>query len=151
MRRLALRRFPNQVVRRRQSVGARNEYGEFVPGQVVETIFPARVLSASLEDRDFVGGVSLLERLKVYVPKGIARRRGQADALAWAGSALTWNGEPLVWGGDDGTLYVDDSVPFLAAHDDREADALVFAGVEYTVEQSETWPRFSRAIALRET
>ena len=75
-RRLALRRFPNEVVRRRQGPGGLNEYGEFEPGAVVETIYPARVLPVSLEDVDSVGGTSLLERLKVFVPRGIARRRG---------------------------------------------------------------------------
>ena len=151
MRRLALRRFPNQVVRRRQGPGIRNFYGEFVPGAIVETIYPARVLPLSLEDSDFVGGVSLVERLKVFMPRGIARRRGEGDALAWAGSVLTWNGEPLVWGGGDGMLFAEDSIPFLAAFEDRQGDALVFAGVSYVVEESQSWPRYSRAIALRET
>ena len=136
-RRLALRRFPNEVVRRRQGPGTRNFYGEFEPGPVVETIYPARVLPLSLEDSDFVGGVSLLERLKVFVPRGIARRRGEGDALEW--------------GGDDGTLIDDDSVPFLAAFDDRQADILVYAGAAYVVEESQSWPRYSRVIALRET
>ena len=150
-RRLALRRFPNEVVRRRQATGAFNEYGEFKPGTVVETIFPARVQPLSLEDADFAGGVSLVERLKVYVPQGVARNRGVADALAWGGSVLTWNGEPITWGGGDGTLYSEDSVPFLAAFDDRQADILVYAGAAYVVEESQSWPRYSRAIALRET
>ena len=150
-RRLALRRFPDSVVRRRQAAGAFNEYGEFKLGTVVETIFPARVQPLSLEDADFAGGVSLVERLKVYVPQGVARNRGVADALAWGGSALTWNGEPITWGGGDGTLYSEDSVPFLAAFDDREADVLVYAGIQYIVEESQSWPRYSRAIALRET
>ena len=79
MRRLALRRFPNEVVRRRQGPGTRNDYGQFEPGAVAETIYPARVLPLDLEDSDFVGGTSLLERLKVYVPRGIARLRGEAD------------------------------------------------------------------------
>ena len=60
-RRLALRRFPNEVVRRRQAPGGFNQFGEFEPGPLVETIFPARVLPLSLEDSDFVGGTSLLE------------------------------------------------------------------------------------------
>ena len=150
-RRLALRRFPDEVVRRRQGPGGYNEYGEFEPGAVVETIFPARVLPLSLEDSDFAGGVSLLERLKIYVPRGIARRRGEADALTWSGDALTWNGEPLRWGGGDGMLFAENSVPFLAAFEDRQADILVHAGIEYTVEESQDWPRYTRAIALRET
>ena len=151
MRRLALRRFPDEVVRRRQGLGTTNFYGEFEPGPVVETIFPARVLPLSLEDSDFVGSVSLLERLKVYVPRGIARRRAEGDALAWGGAVLTWNGEPIRWGGGDGMLFAENSVPFLAAFEDREADTLVYAGIEYIVDESQSWPRYSRAIALRET
>ncbi len=150
-RRLALRRFPDEVVRRRQGPGGFNEYGEFAPGAVVETIFPARVLPLLLSDSDFVGGASLVERLKVFVPRGIARRRGEADALAWHGAALAWNGEPLRWGGGDGALIEDDSIPFLAAFEDRQADVLVHAGVAYVVEESQDWPRFTRAIVLRET
>ncbi len=150
-RRLALRRFPNEVVRRRQGPGTTNFYGEFEPGPVVETIYPARVLPLSLEDSDFVGGVSLLERMKVFVPRGIARRRGEGDALAWGGAVLTWNGEAIRWGGGDGMLFADDSVPFLAAFEDRQADVLVHAGIEYTVEESQDWPRYTRATVLRET
>ncbi len=150
-RRLALRRFPNEVVRRRQAPGGFDEYGESAPGAVVETIFPATVLPLTLEDRDFVGGVSLVERLKVYVPRGIARRRGQGDALAWHGDVLTWNGDPLRWGGGDGALIEDDSIPLQAAFDDRQADVLVHAGVAYVVEESQSWPRYTRAIVLRET
>ena len=151
MNRLALRRFPNEVVRRRQGPGTTNFYGEFEPGAVVETIYPARVLPLSLTDSDFVGGAALVERLKVFVPRGIARRRGEGDVLTWAGAELTWNGAPLQWGGGDGMLFAENSVPFLAAFEDREADTLVYAGIEYIVDESQSWPRYSRAIALRET
>ena len=62
MRRLALRRFPNEVVRRRQGPGTRNFYSEFVPGAIVETIYPARVLPAmSLSLLKFVGQASLVD------------------------------------------------------------------------------------------
>ena len=64
---------------------------------------------------------------------------------------LTWNGEPIRWGGGDGMLFAENSVPFLAAFEDREADTLVYAGIEYIVDESQSWPRYSRAIALRET
>ena len=64
---------------------------------------------------------------------------------------LTWNGEAIRWGGGDGMLFADDSVPFLAAFEDRQADVLVHAGIEYTVEESQDWPRYTRAIALQET
>ena len=84
------------------------------------------------------------------MPNGIARLRGEGDALAWGGSVLMWNGEPLRWGGD-GTLIEDNTTPFLAAFDDRQADVLVYAGVSHIVEESQSWPRYSRAIVLRET
>ena len=151
MRRLALRRFPNEVVRRRQEPGVRNEFGEFEPGYILETIYPARILPMNLEDDDTVAGVALFERIKVLVPRGISRLRGEPDALEWAGSKLTWNGRPLSWGADDGVLVVNETVPFLAAFKDREADKMVYAGAEYVVVESQAWPRYSRAVALRET
>ena len=85
------------------------------------------------------------------MPRGIARHRGEADAVTWSGDALTWNGEPLRWGGGDGMLFAENSVPFLAAFEDRQADVLVYAGIEYTVEESQDWPRYTRATVLRET
>ena len=115
----------------------------------METIFPARVLPLLLSDSDFVGGVSLVERLKVFVPRGIARRRGQGDALTWNGDVLTWNGDPLRWGGGDGALIPDDSIPFLAAFEDRQADVLVHAGIAYVVEESQSWPRYTRANCIK--
>ena len=151
MRRLALRRFPNEVIRRRQGPGARNKYGDFEPGAIEETIYPARILPMNLEDLDKVGGERLFERLKVYVPRGISRVREEPDVLTWEGSALLWGGEPLVWSLDVGILVENETVPFLAAFEDREADVLVYASISYVVVASQTWPRYSRAIGLRET
>ena len=86
------------------------------------------------------------------MPRGIARRRGQGDALTWNGDVLTWNGVPLRWGGDDGALIQDDSIPFLAAFDDRQADVLVLHGHRLmSWRNRQDWPRYTRAIALRET
>ena len=150
-RRLALRRFPNEVIRRRYGPSTTNFYGESEPGPITETIFPARVLPLALQDSDFAGGVSLVERLKVYVPRGIARLRGEGDTLTWGGGVLRWGGEPITWGGGNGALFAEDSVPFFAAFDDRQADVLVYTGVSYVVEESQDWPRYTRAIALRET
>ena len=48
-------------------------------------------------------------------------------------------------------MIEDDSIPFLAAFEDRQADVLVYAGAAYVVEESQSWPRYTRAIALRET
>ena len=59
-RRLALRRFPNEVVRRRQGPGGFNRVWRIRAGRRwSKQSIPARVLPLSLEDSDFVGGVSL--------------------------------------------------------------------------------------------
>ena len=60
MRRLALRRFPNEIIRRRQGPGDFNEFGEFEPGQIVTVVLPALVQPVKLEDANFVGGVQIL-------------------------------------------------------------------------------------------
>lgn len=113
MRALSPRRFPDRITRRRQGEGSRNALGAFVPGVVEETEFRASVQPLALDDADIAGGVSLVERLRVYVP--------EPDALA-------------------------------AAFEDREADRVVFGGVEYTVEESRSWGgSHTRATVLRET
>ena len=83
MRRLALRRFPDAIVRRRQGVGAFDEYGEWIQGQIVTVVLPASIQPVKLEDSDFPGGVSLVDRLKVYVPVGIERVVTPGDTLRW--------------------------------------------------------------------
>ena len=90
MRRLALRRFPTEVIRLRHGPPTRNIYGETVAGRLVRTIHPARVLPLSLEDSNFVGGVSLVERLKVYSPIGIQRELGARDTIRWGNGVLMW-------------------------------------------------------------
>ena len=57
------------LARRRQTPGHRNEFGEFVPGLVVEEPFRASVQPLAIEHTDFVGGAMLSERVKVYVPE----------------------------------------------------------------------------------
>ena len=64
-------------------------------------------------DADIAGGVSLVERLRIYVP--------EPDALR-------------------------------AAFDDAGADAVAWLGLEFTVEESRSWPgSHTRATVLRET
>ena len=46
MRRLALRRFPDEVVRKRQGQGAFNQYGEYETAGPVETVFPGAGFAA---------------------------------------------------------------------------------------------------------
>ena len=152
MRRLALRRFPNEVVRRRQGAGGGfNIYGEPEPGAVVTAVLPASVQPLSLEDQNFVGGAQLMERLRVYVPTGIERVVGTGDNLLWGGDNLLWGGAPLQWGGFTGYISSDRN-PLAAAFDDRGADEVEYAGVIYIVEESQLWRgSYCRAVLLRET
>ena len=68
MSRLASRRFPDVIVRRRQAPGDFNTVGEWVPGALTETELMASLQPLHLEDSDIAGGAQLVERLRVYVP-----------------------------------------------------------------------------------
>ena len=138
-------------MRRRQGPGDFNEYGEFEEGQIVTVVLPAVVQPVKLEDANFVGGVQLVERLKVYVPTGIERIVTPGDVLSWYGEALRWNGAALMWGGFIGYRTGDEN-PLAAAFDDREADTVEIGTTRYVVEESELWRGgHVRAILLRAT
>ncbi len=151
MRRLSLRRFPHEVVRRRQAPGMFRRDGTFEPGAVTEAILPASIQPAKLEDLDLPEGTRYSERLTVYVPTGIERVVGSGETLTWDGDDLTLNGEPLTLGGFTG--YVDgDLNPLAAAFDDAQADEVEFAGLSYVVEESQLWAgSHCKATLLRET
>ena len=112
-RRLALRRFPHEVIRRRQAPGAFNEYGEYVEGGTITAVLPASIQPILLSDINAAAGVSLLARLAVFVPVGIERvvAAGENAGLEWAGEELTWNGEPLTWGGFSAAISFRTSLP----------------------------------------
>ena len=151
MRRLALRRFPREVIRRRQAPGARNEYGEHVEGGTITAVLPASIQPLSLTDTNTAAGVSLLSRLAVFVPVGIERVVGDGDVLEWGGERLTWGGQPLQWGGFSGYQASSDS-PLQAAFDDRGGDEVEIAGTIFVVEESQLWRgSHCRAVLLRET
>ena len=108
---LSARRFPHSITRKRQAPGDYNDFGEFEPGSVQETVLRANVQPVSLEEKDAAEGDRLDQRLRVYVP--------QPDAL-------------------------------IAAFEDRQADAVLVDGVEYTVERSRSWRgSHTRATLLR--
>ncbi len=111
--RLAARRFPDTVTRKRMMPGRFNQFGEYEPGQTVDTELRASIQPLSLEDADSAGGVQVSHRLSVYVP--------EPGALSAA--------------------FMDDA-----------ADHVVVDGLEYTVEESQSWRvHHTRAILLRET
>ena len=65
---LSKRRFPDTVTRKRQGMGSRNQYGEFVPGTVSETLFQASVQPLENSDNDTEAGSRAVRRRRVYIP-----------------------------------------------------------------------------------
>ena len=146
--RLAARRFPDRIIRRRELPGRRNDVGEWVPGQTVDFELRASVQPIALTDSDLVGGVQLVHRLKVYV---LPRRERVSTAVAtilWNGDPIAWEGSPLTWGAGS---TVSDVHALAAAMEMAGADRVVYAGALYVVEESRTWPAFTRATLLRES
>ena len=70
MTRLAIRRFPDEVTRKRALPGMYNDYGEYVSGAIRETVFRCSVQPLALDDTDIAGGAMLTERLRIYIPTG---------------------------------------------------------------------------------
>ena len=126
----------------------RDSFGEWRPGQIAEFQLRASVQPLRLEDAELAGGSQLVHRLKVYaLPR--RERIGFAQAvLLWNGDPLTWNGDPLTWG--LGAEFFDEHA-IAAAFENAGADRVRWQGVEYVVESSETWPRYTKAVLLRET
>lgn len=150
MRRPALRRFPREVIRRRQGAGVWNVYGEYEAGPIARVILPASIQPLSLEDNDLVGGSQLAERMRVFVPVGIERRLVAGEVVTFLGDVLLLNGSPVRFGASTGYL-AGDSNPLAAAFDDRGADGVEIGTTTYTVEESQLWVgSHCRAILLRQ-
>ena len=79
---LSADRFPDTIIRIRTTPGMRNMFGEYVPGVKVEKNFPASVQPMSLKDAEDAGGVSVSERLSVYVPEPDALSAAFGDDAA---------------------------------------------------------------------
>ena len=65
--RLAARRFPQTITRRRRGPGTVNQFGEFVEGAITETELRASVQPLTVDDVPTGGGVSLQSRFVVFV------------------------------------------------------------------------------------
>ena len=145
----AARRFPDTITRIREGPGMRNSFGEWQAGQSEEFELRASIQPVKLEDSDLAGGSQLIQRLRCYaLPR--RERIGFARAvLLWNGDPLTLGGEPLTWG--LGYEFLDKHA-LAAALENASADRVrLNDGVEYVVESSETWPKYTRAILLRES
>ena len=104
-------RFPDTIIRRRESPGERSDAGEYIHGAVSQTTLRASVQPISLEDDDLPEGARYSNRLRVYVP--------EADALA-------------------------------AAFEDAPGDKVIVDGLEYAVEETQSWRgHHTRAVLLR--
>ena len=146
--RLAARRFPETIVRRREMPGRRNDVGEWVPGAGAAESLRASVQPLALVDADLAGGVQLVHRLKVFVLPRRERISTAAATLLWNGDPITFRGEALTWGAG---FEVVDRHALAAAFEQAGADRVLWDGAVYVVEESRTWPAFTRATLLRET
>ena len=88
--RLSPRRFPETIVLWRETPAERNAAGEYVEGVVIETELRASIQPLALGDADIAGGVSLIDRLKVYVAAPDALRAAFDDLVA---DRVLWDGE----------------------------------------------------------
>ena len=79
---LAIRRFADTITRRRQGPSDYDQYGEWAEGAVEDTEMAASVQPLALDDADIVGGVSLVERRRVYVPEPDALAAAFEDSVA---------------------------------------------------------------------
>ena len=90
----------------------RDRAGNYIPGDIVETEFPASVQPLQVEDVDVVEGARLIDRRKIYIP--------EPNALA-------------------------------AAFRNSRADHVLIGTQDFVVEESRSWPTFTRATLLDAT
>ena len=102
--RLAARRFPHTVIRRRGTPGHRDDFGEYVEGTVEEVELRASVQPMSLEDADQAGGVQVSHRLSVYVPEPGALSAAFMDDVA----------DTVIYGGHE--FVVEESQSWPGSH-----------------------------------
>ena len=146
--RLAARRFPDRIFRRRESPGHRDDYGDWVPGATVDATLRASVQPLALTDSDLEGGVQLQQRIKVFVLPRRERVSTASATITLHGEVLTLRAAALTLNTGAETLDVH---ALAAAYAQAGADRVQVAGDWFVVEESRTWPGFTRATLLRET
>ena len=149
MRSLALRRFPDSITRKRALPGMFNQFGEYVSGAVRETVFRCSVQPLALDDNDIAGGVSLIERLRVYVPTGDGGSIITLDQFRWGNDLFKWGAD--TFRGQSREAVNESGALLRAAFDDSVADRIDYDGTEFLIEESRSWPTHTRATALRQT
>ena len=149
MTRLPIRRFPDEITRKRSLPSVYNEYGEYMQGAIRETVFRCSVQPHALDDDDQAGGASLIARLRVYIPTGEGGAIITLDQFRWGGDLFKWGADIFRGQSRD---YVNETGALLrAAFDDGVADRICYDGIDYVIEESRSWPSHTRATALRQT
>ena len=139
-----------EITRLREAPGVFDDTGRWQPGEVTETTMLASAQPLVLEGADLAGGVSLIERLKVYAPS-VEYVAAHGDRLMWGGDVLAWGGDVVRWAATGGLTDVDGPV-LAAAFDDSEADRVRLGdGRTFVVESSMQWPGHTEAVLLRQT
>ena len=140
-----------EIVRLREAPGAYDDTGRWQPGAVTETTLLASVQPLVLEGADLAGGVSLIERVKVYAPS-VEYVAAHGDRLMWGSAVLQWGADVVRWSSVGGLTDVDGPV-LVAAFDNSEADRVRLGGDDrmFVVESTMAWPSHTEAVLLRQT
>ena len=146
-----IRRFPDRITRQRSLEGLRNEYGEVVPGTVIEVELQASIQPVVLEDLPTEGGEQVSHTLKLYV-RNVEPQAIDPGNLLWGADALLWNGDALTFGGSHDTVPVYGPVLSAGFFAEQEADTVLIDGSEYAVTEVKNWPgSHTEAVVLRES
>ena len=108
----------------------------------------ASVQPLALTDADVEGGVQLQHRIKCFVLPRRERVSLERSVLLFNGDALTLRGDPLLFFAG---FEVSDRHALAAAFEQAGADKVIIDGAVFVVEESRTWPNYTRATLLRET
>ena len=128
--------------------GHRDSFGGWVPGQTMDEKLRASVQPLALTDADVEGGVQLQHRIKCFVLPRRERIALERSVLLFNGDALTLRGDPLLFFAG---FEVSDRHALAAAFEQAGADKVIIDGAVFVVEESRTWPNYTRATLLRET
>ena len=95
------------------------------------------------------GGVSLIERLRIYIPTGDGGAIITLDRFRWGNDLFKWGEDTFRGQSRD---FVNETGALLrAAFEDSIADRIDYEGRAFVVEESRSWATHTRATALRQT
>ena len=152
MSRLAARRFRDTITRLRTAPGG-HVRGQYEPGPVTETDLRCSVQPLAIEDKDFVGGDRLEERLKCYIPMPDALLAAFDICLPDADPERSATLDDLVARDLLTAAAADEYRPGGAREDETQvafiADMVRHDLADYVVEESRLWSAHTRAVLVR--